>query len=374
MKEMDKVLLIYDKQINYNLGQKHPMNPARIKLTYDLIEALGLQKKPEVVKRKAPLASDEELKQVHSESYIEAVKEAAQGKVSWHLGLGTSDNPIFPEIHQSSAKIAGASLLAAKMILKGEVVHAFNPWGGLHHALTSRASGFCIYNDAAIAISYLLKGGKRVAYVDIDAHHGDGVQWIFYSDPRVLTISIHESGYYLFPGTGFENERGADEGKGYCFNVPLDPEATEADYLLAIKKLVKPLIESFKPDILVTQNGCDSLERDPLTHLRVSLKGYFEIVKELHNIAHQLVSGKILALGGGGYDAYYSVPIAWTSLFADLCHSELPEFIPETYFNALDQYLKLEAPSPFFGDQKIEKFALPSTEKTIEKLKENLLF
>ncbi len=369
---MEKILLIYDEEINYNLGQKHPMNPTRIKLTYRLIEALGLLDKLEVIKMKAPLARDQELKQVHSESYIEAVKDAAKGKHNWHFGLGTSDNPIFPEIHKSSAKIAGASLLAARMLLKNEVIHAFNPWGGLHHALTNRASGFCIYNDAAIAISYLRKEGKRIAYVDIDAHHGDGVQWIFYDDPQVLTISIHESGYYLFPGTGFESEKGDGKGTGYSINVPLSPDSTEADYLLAIRELVKPLIESFKPDILVTQNGCDSLERDPLTHLRVSLKGFFEMVKELHQIAHQLVNGKILALGGGGYDAYYSVPIAWASLFADLCHFELPDLIPEPYLKVLRKYLNLEGSLPFFGSQPIKKEALPETRKTVESLKSDL--
>lgn len=370
---MEKILLIYDKEINYNLSQKHPMNPIRIKLTYNLIEDLGLLNKPEVIKIKAPLASDQELKQVHSETYIEAVKEAAKGKHNWHFGLGTGDNPIFPEIHESSAKIVGASLLAARMLLDEKVTHAFNLWGGLHHALTSRASGFCIYNDAAIAISYLRKEGKKIAYVDIDAHHGDGVQWIFYGDPQVLTISIHESGHYLFPGTGFENEKGDGEGTGYSVNVPLDPDSTEADYLLAIKEIVKPLIESFKPDILVTQNGCDSLERDPLTHLRVSLKGYFAMVKELHQIAHQLVKGKILALGGGGYDAFYSVPIAWASLFADLCHLELPELIPQSYLKVLSQYLNLKTPIPFFESQLVNKVALPSTKKTIERLKEIFL-
>ncbi len=368
---MDKVLLIYDEDINYNLGQKHPMNPVRIKLTYSLIKALGLMEKPEVIKKQAPSATDEELKEVHSESYIKAVKEAAKGKNNWYFGLGTGDNPIFPEIHESSAKIAGASLLAARMLVENKVVHAFNPWGGLHHALSSRASGFCIYNDVAIAISYLLKKNRRVAYVDIDAHHGDGVQWIFYKNSRVLTISIHESGYYLFPGTGFEKEKGDEEGTGYSVNVPLDPEATEADYLLAIKSLVKPLIEAFKPDILVTQNGCDSLERDPLAHLKVSLPGYFEIVKELHKIAHEFTNGRILALGGGGYDVYYSVPIAWSSLFANLCHFELPQLIPDSYSKVLKKYLNMNGPFPFFGNQPLKKEALPSTKKIIERLKES---
>lgn len=369
---MERTLLIYDENINYNFGQKHPMNPTRIKLAYRLMEALELTKGSGVVKEKAPLADDEELSLVHSKSYIEAVKEAAKGKASWHFGLGTGDNPIFPDIYLASAKIAGASLLAAKMLSKEEINHAFNPWGGLHHALSSRASGFCIFNDAAIAIAYLLQTEEKVAYIDIDAHHGDGVQWLFYNNPRVLTISIHESGHYLFPGSGFPNEKGADEGAGYSVNIPLEPEATEADYLLAIREVVKPLIESFRPGILVTQNGCDSLERDPLTHLRVSLKGYFDVVRELHHMAHQLTKGKILALGGGGYDAYYSVPIAWASLFADLCHRKPAESLPSQYLEVLKEYFNLTPPQPFFGKPTHSRSPLPSTEKTITQLKKSL--
>ncbi len=366
---MDKVLLIYDQDINYDFGKAHPMNPERIKLTYRLIESLNLLEKPEVITARAPAAEEAELRLVHTQSYIEAVKEASKGKVNWYFGLGTGDNPVFPEMHQASAKIAGASLLAARMLIEGKVSHAFNPWGGLHHALSNKASGFCIYNDAAIAIAWILKEGKKVAYVDIDAHHGDGVQWIFYSNPNVLTISLHESGYYLFPGSGFTSEKGADEGAGFSVNIPLDPEATESDYLLAIREIVKPLIERFKPDILVTQNGCDNLKRDPLTHLQVSLKGYFEIVKELHQLAHRLTEGKILALGGGGYDTSYSVPIAWASLFADLCHTRPPEFLPDTYLKLLKESFNLASPQPFWGKIATSKPALPSTEKIIAQLK-----
>jgi acetoin utilization protein AcuC len=228
--------------------------------------------------------------------------------------------------------VAGASLVAAEAVLSGRADHAFTPAGGLHHAMPERASGFCVYDDPAIAIAWLLaNGADRVAYVDVDVHHGDGPQAIFYRDPRVLTISIHESGRYLFPGTGFVDERGEGEAEGTKANVPLPPFTSDDPWLQAFREVVPPLVRRWKPDVLVTQLGCDTHHTDPLAHLNLSTHAYREAAKVLHQLAHEAAGGRWLATGGGGYQWAHVVPRAWTIYFAEMSERDLPDQLPEAW-------------------------------------------
>jgi acetoin utilization protein AcuC len=330
-----QVALIYSPEIvAYDHGPEHPLRPVRVKLTRELILAYGLLSGNQVREVGPPVATDEELRLVHTAGYIDAVKRAGAGEAGewWRYGFGPGDNPIFPDMHEASARVAGGSLVAARQVLEGQAEHAFNPAGGLHHAMPDRASGFCVYDDPALAIAWLLeKGVERVAYVDVDVHHGDGPQAIFYEDPRVLTISLHESGRYLFPGTGFVDERGAGDGEGTKVNVPLPPYTSDEGWLTAFREVVPPLVEGWRPDVLVTQLGCDTHHTDPLAHLALSTRAYREAAGILHGLAHGAAGGRWLATGGGGYQWARVVPRAWTIYFAEMAEREIPDEIPESW-------------------------------------------
>ncbi|MFQ5353863.1 MAG: acetoin utilization protein AcuC, partial [Thermodesulfobacteriota bacterium] len=292
--------LYNDDFASVSYGEGHPMRPARLRLCRELISALGLDNLPHGEITPSLPAGYEDLLLVHSPEYIRILQEADSGSIpagAARYGLGAGDNPVFRGVYRWSCLSAGASLQAARMVLDGEAKRAFNIAGGLHHAMQERASGFCYINDAALAIEYLVRAGKRVAYVDVDAHHGDGVQEAFYNTDKVLTISLHESGQNLFPGTGFVEERGSGEGLGYSVNVPLPPETGDGLYLKTLKALVPDLISAFSPDVLVTQLGADSLAGDPLTHLKLTISGFEEIVEVFSGLNLPWV-----ALGGGGYD------------------------------------------------------------------------
>ncbi len=361
----------------FDFSSAHPMQPIRLKLTYDLIKSYKLI--PDGEEKKPKRATEKELELIHNREYIEAVKKAGQGGLSLtralRYGLGTSDNPVFPKIHEVSSYIVGGSLIAADLIAQGKAEHAFNISGGLHHALKSRASGFCIYNDAAISIAHLVKNYQmKVVYIDIDAHHGDGVQWAFYNSPQVLTISLHESGKYLFPGTGFVEEIGEGEGRGYSVNVPFEPETDDQSFLYAFNQIVPPLIETFKPNILVTQCGCDAHFQDPLSHLNLSIRAYQKVFKEMHQLAHEKTNGKWLALGGGGYDIFSVVPRAWTILFAEMSSVTLPPEIPSSWFK-LCQSASHRLPKNLYIEEfpvkmKEENKKLERTKALVEKVKE----
>ncbi len=324
--------LIYsDSYQKYDFGPWHPMKPVRLAFTYDLIRAYGLL--DDVILVEPGPATDDELALVHEPAYIEKVKElSVQGAgeaaaAGW--GLGTGDNPVFAGMHSAAAAAAGGALTAGRKIMAGEFMHAFHMGGGLHHALRAKASGFCIYNDPAIAIADLkLRHGARVLYLDIDAHHGDGVQYAFEEDPQVLTISIHESGAFLFPGTGFAAEIGSGGGRGYAVNVPLAPYSGDDIYLEVFAELVAPLARAFQPDIILTQNGCDAHWSDPLSHLSLTMSGFQELFRLEHQLAHDYAGGRWLALGGGGYQAYTTVPRAWTVLVAVMSGRQLDDQIP----------------------------------------------
>jgi acetoin utilization protein AcuC len=232
-------------------------------------------------------------------------------------GLGTPDNPTFEGMHEASAHVVGATVEAARRVWTGEVLHAANISGGLHHAMPDKASGFCVYNDVAVGIRWLLDhGAERVAYVDVDVHHGDGVEKVFYDDPRVLTISLHETGQMLFPGTGFPSDTGGRGAEGSAVNVALPPGTSDAGWLRAFHAVVPPLLREFAPDVLVTQHGCDSHIEDPLAHLMLTVDGQRATYLALHDLAHEVCAGKWVVTGGGGYAVVDVVPRSWTHLLA----------------------------------------------------------
>lgn len=330
----ERVAVVWDDALTqYDFGPQHPLKPVRVKLTVELSRACGVLDAPNVTVEKPPPATRDELLLIHTPAYVDAVErisatcDAPFGSYGWGIGIG--DNPAFPGMHEASARVAGASLQAARLVHEDSAEHAFNPAGGLHHAMADRASGFCIYDDPAIAIAWLLEQGhERIAYVDVDVHHGDGVQAAFYRDPRVLTISLHESGEFLFPGTGFPDETGA---QGTSVNVALPPLTGDDAYQEAFDSIVPPLIESFKPSILVTQLGCDTHATDPLAHLALTTRTYRFLANAFHDLAHRVTGGRWLAVGGGGYQIYTVVPRAWTIYAATLAGVPLPERTPEAW-------------------------------------------
>jgi acetoin utilization protein AcuC len=311
--------LVWDDRLTaYDFGPGHPLAPVRVELTIALARELGVLELPSVSTLVPAPASQEELELVHDPAYIEAVRQAGHdGRPNGRFGLGTPDNPVFGGMHEASALVAGATLAAARAVWEGRATHAANIAGGLHHAMRGSASGFCIYNDPAIAISALLAAGaERVAYVDVDVHHGDGVQAAFYDDPRVLTISLHEHPMTLFPGTGLASEIGSGEGRGYAVNVALPAGTGDAGWLRAFDAVVPPLLRAFRPQVLVSQHGCDSHRLDPLAHLQLSVDAQRRAQLMIHELAHETADGKWLLTGGGGYELVQVVPRSWTHLLA----------------------------------------------------------
>jgi acetoin utilization protein AcuC len=332
----------------YDHGPQHPLRPARVILTRELINAFGLVDGARVTEAVARNATDDELLMVHTDGYLDAVKRAGRGEDGgwWRFGFGPGDNPIFPQMHEASARVAGASLGAAEAVFGGRAEHAFNPAGGLHHAMPARASGFCVYDDPALAIEWLLRQGvPRVAYVDVDVHHGDGPQAIFYGDPRVLTISLHQSGRTLFPGTGFVDELGHGQAQGTKVNVPLPPYTGDDEWLWAFRQVVPPLVRAWQPDVLVTQLGCDTHYTDPLAQLGLTTRAYREVASTLHTLAHEAAGGRWVATGGGGYQWARVVPRAWTIYFAEMAGTEIPDRIPEAWIERAEQEAGYEVPT-----------------------------
>ncbi|HEX2313845.1 MAG TPA: acetoin utilization protein AcuC [Thermomonospora sp.] len=264
-------------------------------------------------------AGDTLLEMIHDPEYIAAVRHAgATGRPEFRHGLGTPDNPVFRGMHEASTLVTGASVAAAEAVWTGRSAHAANIAGGLHHAMRSSASGFCVYDDPAVAIAWLLAhGAERVAYVDVDVHHGDGVQAAFYDDPRVLTISLHETPRTLFPGTGFPQETGSGEARGTAVNVALPPGTGDAAWLRAFHSVVPQLLHAFRPQVLLTQHGCDSHTLDPLAHLMLTVDGQRAAYAALHRLAHETAGGRWILTGGGGYELVQVVPRAWTHLLAE---------------------------------------------------------
>jgi acetoin utilization protein AcuC len=313
-----------EKLVHYNFGPSHPLAPIRVELAMRLAQDLGIISGENLFGPVLP-ATNEQLLRAHSADYLAAVIAAGANpqRAELAFGLGTGDNPVFPGMHEASARVSGATLMAANAVWNGEAKHAVNLAGGLHHAQRASASGFCIYNDIAVAIYDLLEqGAQRIAYIDIDAHHGDGVANIFYDDPRVLTISIHESPATLFPGTGWPQETGGTNAPGSCVNIALPAGTGDQGWLRAFVSVVPQIIDVFSPEIIFSQNGADSHIHDPLTHLALSVDGQRCAYELIHQLAHRH-GGKLVAVGGGGYDIADAVPRSWANLLAVVSGSEL---------------------------------------------------
>jgi len=323
-----------DGMTAYDFGPQHPLAPVRLELTMVLARALDVvgdgaaAALPQVP---VPPTDEALLRLVHTEDYVEAVRRASEhpDRPDPYRGLGPGDNPTFAGMHEASARVVAATVEAARLVWSGERLHAANIAGGLHHAMPGYASGFCVYNDAAAAIAWLLaQGVDRVAYVDVDVHHGDGVQAIFYDDPRVLTVSLHESPQTLFPGTGSAAETGGRNARGSAVNVALPPGTDDAGWLRAFHAVVPHVLGVFGPQVLVTQQGCDGHAYDPLAHLMLSVDGQRAAYLALHELAHELCAGKWVATGGGGYSVADVVPRAWTHLLAVVAGRPLDPSVP----------------------------------------------
>jgi acetoin utilization protein AcuC len=343
--------VVWDQSFtSYDFGADHPMNPVRLDLTARLCSAFGLFDEPEVEVVNPVTPDDEMLLTVHDPEYVAAVRLASvtPRDADESRGLGTDDDPAFVGMHEVSARIAAGSQAVAAAVWQGETEHGVNFTGGLHHAMPERASGFCIYNDCAVAIQWLLdNGAQRVAYLDVDVHHGDGVERIFWDDPRVMTISVHETGRVLFPGTGFPGDTGGPTAPGSAANVALPPGTGDAAWLRAFHSVVPPLLRAFNPEILVSQHGCDSHVLDPLAHLALSVDAQRTSYESIHDLAHEICEGKWVALGGGGYELVDVVPRAWTHLTAIAAHRPIPlaSKVPEGWRDYVQERFKRTAPT-----------------------------
>ncbi len=332
---MDTAFIYTDAYFDYDYGPLHPLRIIRLKLTYELINAYGLLELPHVHFIPTSKAKEEDLRLFHGQDYIEILKRADSGEITgeaYGYGLGPGDNPVFKGLYQWSLLVAGATLQAADFVADGRGAIAFNIAGGLHHAMRSRASGFCYVNDPVIGIQRLLGRGMKVAYIDLDAHHGDGVQQAFYESDRVLTISLHESGDTLFPGTGYEYEIGVGRGEGFSVNLPFPAYTDDETYFWAFEEIVPELIEYFRPDIVVTQLGVDTFWNDPLTHLSLTFIGFERVVRRIKELAPRWV-----ALGGGGYELS-NVARAWSLAWAIMNGIELKEELPPRFLEFAMKY------------------------------------
>src|SRR5918993_92088 len=312
------LLVFGPRSLAYDFGPHHPLTPKRFGPGIDLLRAVGAE--PSL----APdPATDEELLRIHLPAYVEAVRRfSVDPSRAGAMGIGLSDNPAFAGMHEAGATVAAGSLRAMEAILRGDVEHAHQPGGGLHHAMPDRAWGFCIYNDPALAIARARADGLRVLYLDLDVHHGDGVQVMSYGDPGVMTVSWHESGRYLFPETGFIDEVGQGAAAGTSVNMPFEPFTGESAWLAAVRALLPTLAAVFGPDVVVSQHGADSHAWDPLAHLRVTTTAHQEAARLVDAVAHRWAGGRWLATGGGGYDAYRVVPRTWALTWLAGAHRE----------------------------------------------------
>jgi acetoin utilization protein AcuC len=346
-----------EKLTGYDFGPEHPLAPIRVKLTMELAAAFGVLSDEAVTVRAEPAASDTELQLVHDPGYLDVVRYAGQlgaagsqapvdARRLLEHGLGTPDDPVFAGMHEASALVAGATLGAARAMWSGAAQHGASIAGGLHHAMRAHASGFCIYNDPAIAIRWLLdQGAQRIAYVDVDVHHGDGVQAAFWNDPRVLTISLHQHPATLFPGTGRPTETGGPDADGSAVNVALPAGTADAGWLRAFHAVVPPLVRAFRPQILVSQHGCDTHRTDPLANLELTIDAQRAAHAALHQLAHEITDGRWLLTGGGGYQLVQVVPRTWTHLLAEAAGRPIDPAAPTPdSWRALASQVSAQAP------------------------------
>ncbi|MFC5712805.1 acetoin utilization protein AcuC [Thalassorhabdus alkalitolerans] len=374
---MHEALFVYSEdQLTYKFSEDHPFNHVRLNLTFDLLKELGAIQKSEIVPPR--MATDEEIGLIHDKGYMDAVKAAGKGELSLGIannyGIGTDDTPIFKNMHEAAALLVGGTLTAVDLVMEGKSLHALNLGGGLHHGFRGKASGFCIYNDSSIAIEYMRKKyGARVLYVDTDAHHGDGVQWAFYEESDVCTLSIHETGRYLFPGTGSVNEKGQGQGFGFSINVPVDAFTEDESFLEVYETSFREVIEFFKPDVILTQNGADAHYLDPLTHLSSTIRIFKEIPRIAHKLAHEYCEGRWIAVGGGGYDIWRVVPRAWSMIWLEMINSlhTAEGSLPESWIQKWKE--KSPVPLPVKWEDPMNMYApIPRKSEITEKNHKNL--
>jgi acetoin utilization protein AcuC len=368
-RSVDRTALVWDEALAaYDLGPNHPLAPVRVELTVDLIRRCGLlgqrdgtgglagpRTRGDFVDEVKPGSFDgADLLRLHREDFVDAVKRLSADPTATadpSFGLGPGDTPAFKGMHAASLLVCAASREAARLVWEGEADHAFNPAGGLHHAMPSRAAGFCVYNDPAVAIDWLLEhGAERVAYVDVDVHHGDGVEVMFADDPRVLTISLHESGRFLFPGTGSTQDIGGSGAPGSAANVPLHPGTPGTVWLEAFDQVVEPLVRAFAPDALFTQLGCDTHVSDPLAHLALTVDDQAQIYRRLHRLSHETCEGRWIATGGGGYELVRVVPRTWTLAFSEMSGRSLPIETPMSWQERAVERTGVTPPRSFTED------------------------
>lgn len=354
---MERAALIYHPDLAaYDLGPGHPLNPLRLTLTIELMRAYGLLTEGVILEPR--MATEKELLLIHTAGYIEAVHEASDWAAGLHpgTGLGTEDNPIYPGMHDVAALTCGSSIVALEEVLAGRRRRTFALAGGMHHAHRSRAAGFSVYNDPAVAIAVAREArpGLRVVYLDIDAHHGDGVQEAFLAVPEVMTISIHESGVHVFPGTGFPTETGYEAGEGFSVNVPLPPYATDECFERAFERVVAPLVRAFGPDVMVAQLGVDAHHADPQTDLGLTLPGFRRLVNGIIDLAEETCEGRLVTLGGGGYHIVEVVPLAWTWVLARLREVDICEGLPEGWREHVRSVVGHEPPRSLGADDEFE--------------------
>ena len=323
----------------YDFGPEHPFTPARMEMLLDLIRCLG----HDVTPIAAPAATREDILTVHDEAYVAMVESLDQGIPDLEadrFGLGTPDNPIFPGMDLAARWLVGGTLHGARMLMTGQERRVLQLGGGLHHAQKAHAAGFCLYNDLAVAIRAFVDHGWCVAYLDIDLHHGDGVQNLFYGHSQVLTLSIHESGHYLYPGTGHIQEVGNGSARGMSVNIPLEPFTEAGDYLEAFESVVPRALAWFSPDVLVVQAGADAHFADPLGDLALTTQAFQALYQRIFGLADAHAQGRVLLTLGGGYEAQ-AVARVWTILYLTLMGRAIPERLPAEW---LDRWRHLLGP------------------------------
>lgn len=351
---MKPLYVYHDSLLEYRFNDQHPFNQMRVKMTTDLLKYGDYLSEDDIIVPR--IATDDELLLVHKQDYINAVKQAGKGELSSDklesFGLNTDDTPTFQDMHEKSKMLVGATLSAVDAVMGGRTNKAVNLSGGLHHGFSGRASGFCVYNDSAVAIEYMRKHyGLKVMYIDTDAHHGDGVQWIFYDSNEVMTYSIHETGRYLFPGTGSTTERGGDHGFGFSVNLPIDAFTEDDSFLEVFKDSTAKAIERFKPDIILNQNGVDAHYRDPMTHLSVTSKTFEEIPRIVNELSEQYTDGKWIAVGGGGYNIWQVVPRMWAQVWLAMNNIAAPKgALPPQFIEEYGKRCKVAFPTQWQDD------------------------